>query len=188
MKRLLYVCAVAMSITLLASLQAYAQYNEDEGSRLSIKLGVYMPSGSKLHNKGNSMWGAFGANYALKLDENGKSKSFISIEHVASSKDRFKGRLTSLQYTTLLGKKSDKTRGAYFGVGAGIFLAKEEVEQYFYEPGEKCSATKIGFTFLGGYDLGENWFAELQYTALNKLAPDVNFSGLTFYVGAKRFF
>ena len=182
-KRSLITYMAIMLLVAAAMSQALAQYDEDKPSKLSVGIGLYRPSGAMLRTEGGSTWKAFSVNYNLKINEMGKPDTCIAIEHTAKSGTWFDGHLTAIRCVKLWQKKSASPRGAYFGTGAGIYLLKAE-QRYVKE----YSGAKFGISLLGGYNLNENWFAELRYNRVGELAPDVNFSGLALYVGAGRVF
>ena len=189
MRKPLWVYALVILLTLAAGSQAFAQYDEDRPSKLNIRFGVYRPSGSKLRAEGGSVWKTFGFDYTAQFDQLGRPRGQFSLESAAESKGRFKGRLTSVQYTRFLRKKSSSnSRGFYLGAGTGVFLASERLEGTWFEPPEKESGTKLGFSAVGGYDFNANWFAEVRYARIGELAPGVDFSGLSLVIGARQLF
>lgn len=192
MKRSLSTYALIMVLVAAAVSQALAQYEEDKPSKLSIKVGLYRPSGSALREQGGSTWKAFGVSYNLRLDEMGKPDTCASVEHGADKEDRFAAYTTAMSLMKVWHKKTASPRGPYFGAGAGVYLLKAEnlVERPWPDPPcwEKQSGSKLGFSVLGGYNLSENWFAELRYFNMGKLGPDLNFSGIAVYIGTGQVF
>ncbi len=186
MRKPLWIYALFVLLVVGAAPQAFAQYDEDRPSKLNIRFGVYKPSGSKLRSEGGSMWKTFGFDYTVQFDQLGRPRGQFSLETAAESKGRFKGRLTSVQYTRYLHKTSRRPHGLYFGTGVGVFMASERLEATFFDPPEKVSGTKLGFSAVGGYDFNANWFAEVRYARIGKLAPDVDFSGLSLVIGARQ--
>ena len=138
------------------------------------------------------MWKAFGVSYNLRLDEMGKPDTCVSFERVAEKQDRFQGYSTAMSLMKVWHKKTASPRGPYFGAGAGVYLLKAEslVARPWPESSywEKQSGSKFGFSVLGGYNLSENWFAELRYFNMGKLGPGVNYSGIAVYVGTGQVF
>ena len=189
MKRPLWMYAVAVLLIIAPASKLLAQYEEDEPSRVSLKVGLYKPSGSRLR-EGKSVWKTLGVDYNVRFDEMGRAKDSISLESSSVNENRFEGSRASIQYSHLWRGKSSEARGFYFGGGPGIFRLSEKalVEM----PGglvlEKHSGTKLGFVLIGGYDFSESWYAECRYNKISELATDVDFGGLAFYIGIRRLF
>ena len=188
MRRSLGACALIMLLGAAVS-PALAQYEEDKPSKLSVSIGVFRPSGSALRNDGSSTWKALSVGYNLRMNEMGRPDTRITIERTADRESRFDGNLTAISCVKLWHKKDPEPRGPYFGMGAGVYLLKaEKAPDLFLLGGEEHSGTKFGFSLIGGYNFNGNWFAELRYNSVSKLAPGVDFSGLTLYVGVGQLF
>jgi opacity protein-like surface antigen len=191
-RKSLWICIISLLFAVVPAWQALAQYEEDKASPLSFKIGVYRPSGEALR-EGSSLWKIFGINYDFKMDELGRPTKYIGLERAAATEGRFEGSLTSAQYCQMW-RKGDKPKGAYYGGGVGIFLASAKMQAGFdpdnivWQPEREDSGTKLGLAFIGGYDLSENWFAEIRYQMIGEVGPDANFSGLALFVGGRGFF
>ncbi|HET6456527.1 MAG TPA: hypothetical protein VFI02_19145 [Armatimonadota bacterium] len=163
-----------------------AQYGGDEGfPKLQIRGGVHQPSGSRARDQ-SSLWPELGIDYVLSFDENEHPTDVVSVAYTASSKNLMDATLTGLEYMRYWSGASEGTRGFYYGAGTGVFLEKVKVDEAFPSPGVDESGVKPGLTLVGGYSFGDYWFAEVRYIKLEELAPDVDISGLSFFIGARR--
>lgn len=192
MRRPLWLCLLVVPLVLAVASSCLAQYEDEKPNRLAFKVGLHRPSGSVLRDRGDSFWKVVGADYHLKLDENGEPLSAVSLEVSVADEDFFKGSLIGASYRRVWRKVRDPEadKGFYYGAGAGVYRLKEE---RFYNPSEfppntgSGSGMKLGFSILGGYDLGP-WFGELRYIKLGSMGSGLDFSGLTLYLGAKQLF
>lgn len=184
-----WIYAIAALALVVPAIHAVAQSSDDDAAdnRLTAKIGMFRPSGSLLRS-GSSLWKTFGVDYALKQDDQGNARTVVGFGYAATSGNRFKANDASLSYTRIWRKSSTATGGLYCGAGAGLHITREELTPAFLSPGSRESGMEPGLTFLAGYNLGENWFAEMRYTKVGELAKDVDFSGLTFSLGARRLF
>ena len=190
MRRSLWIFAIVVLLTLATALQAWAVYDEDNTSRLSVMLGLYRPSSSELRKEGDSAWKTLGVNYLLSDDQQKNFRKSVSVELANNEHDRLRGSLFSVQYSGVWRKHSPEEPGPYYGAGGGIFLAREKLKAKFVSgvgvlPEVNHSGTKLGFSLTGGYDFNQHWFAEMRYTKVGKISGDLDFSGLTFYAGGR---
>ena len=198
MRRRLFSCAFILLTVVGISLPALAQYEEEEPSKLSIRVGIYRPTGSTLRSEGNSTWKMLCIGYSLKLDEKGRPKTYAELERTAVDEYRLDAQMTGLTYTKLWYKEDKevvnpeeeepKIRGFYYGIGAGVYIVKEELREVWGSPSESNSGTKLGVSLTAGYNFNPNWFAEIRYNQMGKLAEGVDFSGFGLFVGTNQIF
>ena len=197
MNRTIWIRALVVILVTASSTAALAQMEGDEPSKLSVFVGLYSPSGATLRNEGESMWKVLGVGYALKMDALGRPKSYVTVEFASSTGDHFSGQRTSLTYMQMFRpkpKSEDNVGGFYLGAGVSANMVKERVDAQPYEmppvwlEGEDNSGTQFGFTAVGGYDFGSNFFAEVRYIKMSELAKDADFSGLVFCLGTRSLF
>lgn len=177
---------------------ALAQYEEDRPGKISIRVGLYRPAGSTLRNEGNSTWKVLEVAYNLKLDEKGRPNTFISLERSAVDEYRLDAQMTGISYNKIIyndnrvisnpNDDEPKIRGFYYGAGLGVYMLKEELREVWGSPSEDNSGTKLGISLTAGYNFSANWFAEIRYNRMGKLATNVDFSGLGLFVGANQLF
>jgi hypothetical protein len=194
MRRLLYLCLLLAIVAFGIASQAIAQSTDDNNQKFAIFGGLYMPSGSTLQDQGATTWKSFGIAMNLKMDDDGRPVSFLSLDCASISKTYFTGAKYGLNYTRLFHRPvtGDSWRGFYWGIGGGISAASEKIdEQLFQIPpvfGEDNSGMQLNVSVLGGYDFNQNFYTELRYTKTTELAPNVDFSGLTMYIGTRSLF
>lgn len=163
-----------------------AQYGGDEGfPKLQIRGGIHQPAGSVLRDQ-SSLWPELGIDYVLSFDENEHPTDVASITYTGASKNAMDAKLIGLQYMRYWREPSEKTKGFYYGAGTGVFMENVKVRESFDRPAVDESGFKPALTVVGGYDFGQYWFAEVRYIKLEELAPDVDISGLSFFIGARR--
>lgn len=179
---------------------ATAQYSDEQGQKMSVFVGLYSPSGNTLQDEGGSMWKTVGLGYNMSTDSDGRPTGIVSLGYSGAKKDQFSGRRISLTYTRMFrtNTSSETSRGLYYGAGIGASLVSEKVdarpyafpdpEKPYLLTGEDNSGTQFGFTGVLGYDLNQNFFVEVQYSQMSKLAENVDFSGLTFSIGTRTLF
>ncbi|MCL6630036.1 MAG: outer membrane beta-barrel protein [Armatimonadetes bacterium] len=175
-----------------------AQYEEDRPGKISIRVGAYRPAGSTLRNEGNSTWKVLGVAYNLSLDEKGRPNTFVGLERSAVDEYRLDAQMTGITYNKIwyrdvraVSNPDDdepKIRGFYCGAGLGVYMLKEELREVWGSPSEDNSGTKLGISLTAGYNFSSNWFAEIRYNRMGKLATNVDFSGLGLFVGANQLF
>jgi hypothetical protein len=193
MRRLLWVYVLIVPL-LVASLQASAQYGSEAGSKFALHAGAFRPSGELLRDKGSSIWKSFGLNYNITFDKLDRPEKFVSFDYASKDGGGFSGHSASVSYNQLWRSqtRTDEVKGPYWGGGAGLYMvdAKADPNVYLFPPyfGQDESGMKLGLSIVGGYDLNENWYAEARYTKMGQLADDIDFSGLTIYVGTRRLF
>ena len=176
---------VFLAILIIIPIVSSAQYDESNASKITIRGGVHRPSGSAMRDEA-ALWPEIGIDYILRYDEAQKPKEGVSAVYTSVSKNLMDAKLMGLEYMRYWSKSPIPDKGVYLGAGAGVFSAKAKLDEKFFRPAVDKSGTKLGFTLLGGYHLGEYWLVEIRYTKLKALAEDVDPSGLSLFIGAKR--
>ena len=194
MNRLIWTCVLLVVLAIGVTAPALAQYADEGNQKLAVSIGLYSPSGTTLRDEGGTMWKSVNVGYKMGVDSIGRPTSIVSLGYSGAKKDRFDGRRISLNYMRMfhVNKSFDEVHGLYYGAGVGVNFVKEKIDanNYVFPPraGEDNSGTQFGFTGVLGYDLNASFFAEVQYSQMSKLAENVDFSGLTFFLGTRTIF
>ena len=180
---------VFLAVLIIIPIVSSAQYDEGNTSKIIIRGGVHRPSGSAMKYEA-ALWPEIGIDYILRYDKAQKPKEGVSAVYTSVSKNLMDAKLMGLEYMRYWSKSPIPDKGVYFGAGAGVFSAKAKLDVNFdrwvHQPEVIKSGTKLGLSVLAGYHLGEFWLVEIRYTKLRALAEDVDPSGLSLFVGAKR--
>ncbi len=188
---------LSLSIAIIAlsiASQAFGQYTDENPRKYSVYAGVYMPSGSLLRDSGSAAWKQFGVALNTNMDEDNRPGAYIGLDYASVSDRGYQGNRIGLNYTKLFHSQVEegKGQGLYYGLGAGFSWNSSEIKEQLWQDPPISSRTDSGLQYavtgICGYDFGEIFYAELRYTQTTKLAPDVDFSGLTLLVGTRSLF
>lgn len=171
-KKILIVLTTVLLIT--SAMSAYAQFSEDKPSKFGFRLVTFMPANSDLRNI-KSTWFGPAIDWHLKLDEDNRPKSYLSLTLLNPGEDApYKPSSNSLSYTRLQRKPISESRSHYMGYGAGVYKLKVG----------KLDGYQAGIHGLYGQEFHDTYFAELCFDYV----PDkfgVNWSGIMLSVGTR---
>lgn len=194
MRRSLWLCLLLSVLIVGAASQAFAQMGEDNTQKCSLYGGLYMPSGSVLRDMGSSVWKVVGLGLNLKQDQFGRPGGCINLEYMTDKQDFFSGSRMSLTYVKLYHKpvKEEHVHGPYYGIGGGVNFVSSKIaaRPFLFPPvvGSDESGIQPSVMLIGGYDLSENFYAEIRYTKMPQLSAGADFSGLMLSVGTRSVF
>ena len=177
----------ALGTVLFAGLDtgASAQSTTPAEKPITIKLGVFLPSGSRLKNAVSDTWFSAGAEYALmpKPGEYAAASSFqplAYVDYAGSNRHgvnaRYIGVGPGFRYT--LAAPDSGTLIPYVGAGAGAYFLNGSGF------GTSSSKTQFGYRLNAGVEFNQAYVFEINYTDANKLGS-TRFGGFNIQVGAK---
>lgn len=152
---------------------------------ITLKLGVFLPSGSRLKNAASDTWFSAGAEYALvpKPGEETAASSFLPLAYVdyaGSNRNgvnaRYIGVGPGFRYN--LAAPGSSTLIPYVGAGAGAYFLHGS------GLGSSSSKTQFGYRLNAGVELNQAYLFEVNYTDANTLGS-TRFGGFNIQVGAK---
>ena len=177
---------ITLVVLLAIPVVSLAQYNEQGPSKINVRGGMHQPAGSRLKDE-SPLWVDFGVDYVLAFDEAQSPQDVASLSYTGSSKNLLQAKLLGLQFMRYWSSSTEPDKGFYYGAGAGVYLAAVKLDEAFPTPAVDESKVQAGLTVMGGYHLSPYWFAEVRYTKMEELAEGVDLSGLSVFVGVKRF-
>ena len=198
MNKSIRTCGLLVALAIAFSAAAFAQYDDQPGSKFSAFVGLYSPPTGALR-EGGSLWKSFGVGYSLQSDAAGRPTLYLSADYKGAQKNSFTGSCISLTAMKLFHsnpESEEATSGLYYGAGVSANLLDEKIDaQPFQIPpidADNASGTAFGITAVGGYDFGSSFYAELRYSLMSKLTSDlgedVDFGGLAVFVGTRSLF
>lgn len=177
---------VLLAVLLAIPAVSYAQYNEEQPAKINLRGGLRQPAGSRMKDQASN-WPEFGIDYVIRFDETQKPQDVVSVLYTGASKNLMDAKLMGLQYMRYFSDSPEPDKGLYYGAGSGVFLSKARIDETFLRPAVDESETQFGLSAVVGYHFGPYWFAEVRYNKLPELADGVDLSGLSVFLGAKRF-
>ncbi|MDI6828199.1 MAG: hypothetical protein QME62_06930 [Armatimonadota bacterium] len=177
----------AILLAVLTCSQAVAQY-EEQPSKIGIKIGMFRPSSENLRAGGGSLWKSFGIEYVLAFDETSKPTTYIALDRTSKDEYALTASVMPITYNRIWRSGNASSKPFYFGAGVGVSFL--DIKEYpVHPPFVPADEKKISFAVNGvlGYEFNESFFGELRYTKAGK-AADIDFSGLTFYLGIRNLF
>jgi len=185
MRKAFVIAALVAGVALLFGAAVQAQYEDENHSRLNLKLGMFRPMGSAERASTSSQWYTESLAYDCKIDEQGHPAGQLAISQTeprgSSDASILTASVSKLWWKNLHGGKS-----LYFGVGVGGARLKLI--------GDKT--TTVEGDFFVGYAISDAYYLELRYIALPSWTATrpyygdikTNFSGLGLALGARRLF
>lgn len=152
---------------------------------ITLKLGVFLPSGSRLKSATSDTWFSAGLEYALvpKPGEEAAAQGFLPLAYVdyaGSNRNgvnaRYVGVGPGFRYN--LAAPGSSTLIPYVGAGAGAyFLHGSGLDS-------SSSKTQFGYRLNAGVEFNGAYLFEINYTDANKLGS-TRIGGFNIQVGAK---
>lgn len=152
---------------------------------ITLKLGVFLPSGSRLKNAASDTWFSAGLEYALvpKPDAETAAPGFLPLAYVdyaGSNRHgvnaRYIGVGPGFRYN--LAAPGSSTLIPYVGAGAGAYFLHGS------GLGSSSSKTQFGYRLDAGVEFSQAYLFEVNYTDANKLGS-TRVGGFNIQVGAK---
>jgi hypothetical protein len=183
MKKLIVVVAAATLLCLVSS-AAFAQYDEDEPSKVNLKVGYFMPQSSLARNLAGKSWSMLELTYDANRDEASRPTvqiSFGLMEPFNSSGSS----MVKLHADRLFWKTTKGDSSLFYGAGAGLYKMKSFRETELNTGGE----------LFVGYNIRNEYTLELRGVIVQPMtigsglsAFDVNLSGLMICAGTRKLF
>ncbi len=184
--RKILLTAFAASLLLVPALQSSAQYGDEPTPKLSVKLGVYRPFGTKFQDNIKSLWKNMGVEYAVRSDEFERPSQVASVMATSSQSDLVEASMVSLQYEKRwYTNQKEGGSSLYYAGGLGYYLLKTKSRDTLFLPFESRSGGKLGVTAALGYQYQESGFAEVRFNYSGELSNGLDFSGVGFNLGMR---
>ena len=178
--------AAALALLSLGlSTGASAQSATPAEKPITIKLGVFLPSGSALKNAVSDTWFSAGAEYALvpKAGADAPAQSFVPLGYLdyagvnrhGVNADYF-GVGPGFRYN--LAAPGSSTLIPYVGAGAGAYFLHAK------GLGGSSSKTNFGYRLNAGVEFNQSYLFEINYTDGNSL-DGARFGGFNIQAGIK---
>jgi hypothetical protein len=183
MKKTLILFFAAITI-LAAVVPALAQFDDDRTSKVGIRVVALTPAASELR-KLNAVWFGPQFDYNLKFDKENRVTDIVTLGSVTSGDKDQKASVTPLTYTHITRKGSSENSTSYFGIGAGVVLAKIRVIRtdsigYPILVDDKAYLPEAHLVY--GRDFRNVYFAEIQVN-LSRTWKDDNWSAISLNIG-----
>lgn len=184
MKKLIIVVAVAMLLCLLFSAMAFAQYDEDQPSRLNLRIGLLKPTDSLTKSATNSKWSLEELTYDVKGGETGHPKYQLSLG-LLSPFSISGTSMIKVGVDRMFWKPTKGDSSLFFGVGGGLYKTRA------------LGKTKLntGAELFLGYSFHDAYTLEVRDLIVSPMtigsgtsAFDLNFSGLMMCVSTRKLF
>lgn len=171
-----------------AALPVLAQYESDDRNKVGLRLGLFRPNSGDLQDFGK-VWMGPVVDWYLVHDHLDRPVRFVSASMFSAEKELARGETTKLLLAPLtynwVKRFSDLENHWYAGGGAGICYLKFKRESFARELSD--SSLKIGINLIGGYQINEHFFAEMQYDWIPKW-QGVTWAGLSLHLGMRTTF
>ncbi len=179
--------AAALAAVLASSLStgASAQSAAPAEKPITIKLGVFLPSGSTLKNAASDTWFSAGAEYAFvpKADAQTAAQSFVPlayIDYAVSNRHGVNANYVGIGpgFRYNLAAPGSSSLIPYVGAGAGAyFLHANGI-------GGSSNKTNFGYRLNAGVEFNQSYLFEVNYTDGNSLSG-ARFGGFNIQAGLK---
>ncbi len=185
--RIRWVVFVAAVMLAVGIVSASAQFDEEETSRVGVRVGLFMPSDSDLKDIGSSSWLGVGADWNWKFDKNGDVKEFFSLASYKTGESFKKAAETHITYNRIFRKRLGEEKANYFSVGIGA--DKVRLKAWVPKEGggfkyvDDSSWRPMG-SLAVGREFRRAYFVEIQVNIVPNW-QGVNWSGLTLCVGTR---
>ena len=182
----LFTAALGTALVGLAAGSVAAQSETPAAKPITIKLGVFLPSGSGLKDAVGKTWFSVGAEYDVPQSA-GKSAAAQSS-------------LTPLGYIDYAQNSKNGLRADYLGIGPGVRYTLAApgtgtlipyvgagIGAYFLHAsglGGSSNKTDFGYRLNAGVEFSQSYLFEINYTDPGSLSG-TQFSGFNIQVGAK---
>ncbi len=152
---------------------------------VTIKLGVFLPSGTRLKNAVSDTFFSAGAEYALAPGAGAAAslsgvRPLAYIDYAVANRHgvnaSYVGIGPGVRYS--LAAPGEGTLTPYVGAGAGAYFLHGS------GLGSSANKTQFGYRLNAGVELNQAYLFEISYTDANKLGS-TRFSGFNLQVGAK---
>lgn len=184
--RRILLTALAASLLLLPALQSNAQYGDEPTPKLSAKLGVYSPFGTKFHDNIKSLWKNMGLEYAVKTDELQRPSEVASVMVTNSQSDLVEASMVAFQYDKRwYTNQKEGGSSLYYAGGLGYYLLKTKDRDFLFMNFVRRNGGKFGLTGAVGYQYRESGFAEVRLNYSGELSNGLDFSGVGFNLGMR---
>ncbi|MDO8682074.1 MAG: hypothetical protein Q7N50_01140 [Armatimonadota bacterium] len=178
-----FIVLLTIIIGTLAPAMVWAQYEDDQPSKMGLKLGFYRPAGADDRAITDNNWIVEELTYDFKHDEMGRT---VATAELGLFDGSGVSNPSALMFAASRIWISDAKGGnsLYYGAGAGLMRIK-----FFDEKNVK----PMGQLFAG-YNFGGAYFAELRLLVTGEVdapfigAPSLNMTGYTLSVGTKKLF
>ena len=180
---LLALFGTALSVGFSAG--ASAQSAAPAEKPITLKLGVFLPSGSRIKNAASDTWFSAGLEYALvpKPGEEAAASSLLPLaylDYAGSNRNgvnaRYIGVGPGFRYN--LAAPGSGTLIPYVGAGAGAYFLHGS------GLGSSSSKTQFGYRLNAGVEFNQAYVFEINYTDASKLGS-TRIGGFNIQVGAK---
>ena len=184
MKRILF-ALLAACLLLVPALQSAAQYGDEPSPKLSVKLGVYSPFGTKFRDNIDSLWRNMGLEYAVRSDELDRPLIVASAMATSSDSELVEASMVSLQAEKRWYTNKEEGSSLYYGAGLGWYFLKARNRDSAFFEWEERSGGKLGITAALGYQYRESGFGEVRLNYSGELANGLDFSGISVNFGMR---
>lgn len=179
---------VSVAVSLVAAVAliapaAMAQYDSEQPSKLSLKVGLYRLTGSDDRAKAGKRWYTEEVLYNYKLNDRGLpvGQAGLGLYEGSGGSD---SSMIVVTASSLWWQEKEAGNLFYGGVGIGAYRMKHLGDQ----------SVKAGVQLFGGYTFHDAYFAELRLTIVPSWTADsgfgyredINLSGWTAAIGIKR--
>jgi hypothetical protein len=190
MKKLIPAAAVAILLCLLLSVAVSAQYDEDQSTKLNLKLGFFKAISSRTQDVSGRDWSLEELTYDSKSDEAGRPTVQLSVGGMESlSSDHSSMFKVGIDRVFWKAAKGDSSW--YYGFGAGLYKMKIFDRFRIFQAKE----LNAGGSLFVGYNIHDAYTLELRGLVLPPVtlgpgssAIDVNLSGVMFCASTRRLF
>jgi hypothetical protein len=181
--------AFAASLLLVPALRSSAQYGDEPTPKISVKLGVYSPFGTKFRDNIKSLWRNMGLEYAVRSDELGRPSLVASVMATSSQSDLVQASMTSLQCEKRwYANQKEGGSSLYYAGGLGYYMLKTKSRDDLFRDFERRTGGKLGVTGALGYQYKESGFGEVRLNYSGELSNGLDFSGISVNLGMKMAF
>ncbi len=177
--------ALAALLSLGLSAGASAQSATPAEKPITIKLGVFLPSGSALKNAVSDTWFSAGAEYALvpKAGAGAAPQSFVPLGYVDYAGVNRHG--VNADYVGIgpgfrynLAAPGSSSLIPYVGAGVGAYFLHAKGF------GGSSNKTNFGYRLNAGVEFSQSYLFEINYTDANSLSG-ARFGGFNIQAGIK---
>ena len=181
----LWAAAFGAALSCGLNTTASAQSAAPAAKPITLKLGVFLPGGSRLKNAASDTWFSAGLEYALvpKPGAETAAASFLPlgyIDYAVSNRHGvnadYVGIGPGFRYT--LAAPGSSTLIPYVGAGLGAYFLHGSGF------GGSTNKTNFGYRLNAGVEFNQSYLAEINYTDANSLGS-TRFRGFNLQVGAR---
>ena len=159
---------------------AWAQTAPTPEKPITIKLGAFFPTGSRLKNGAGDTWFSAGAEYAVPSGASQTLSPLLYLDYAGSNRHGvnadYVGVGPGVRY--YLTPPGASTLTPYVGAGIGAYFLHASGF------GSSSNKTQFGYRLNAGVEFSGSYLAEISYTDPSSLSG-TRFSGFNLQVGAR---